>query len=300
MTHIAFIGLGTMGQNVTRNLMRAGYKLTVYNRTPGRADEFLKAGAYEAVTPAEAVKNVDVIMIMVSDDAAVNAVVFGKDGVLEGVESNQIVIDLTTVHPRTSLKEAEAFNNKGVEFLDAPVFGSKAESRDAGLWIVIGGKKETYEQILPIFKVISETQHYMGGNGKGSSMKLVGNLVVATQINALGESMVLAQKAGLNPKDVLGVFEVTDFKSPILSGVGDALCRRDFSPSFYLKLMLKDANLILDFAEDLNVPIPVTSVIRETIKTAVNRGWGELNASAFIKVLEENASVEVSYRDIEG
>jgi len=297
MKKIAFLGLGIMGQNVTANLLKAGYDVTVYNRTPGKAGRLLAAGAKEAATAREAVAGAEVIMIMVSDDKAVEAMVFGEDGALAGVQSGQIAIDLTTVNPKTALREAAAFNAKGVEFLDAPVFGSKGESRDAGLWIIIGGNKETFERVLPIFKVISATQHYMGENGKGSAMKLVGNLVVAAQLHALGESMVLAEKAGLNARDVLGVFEVTDFKSPILSGVGDALCRRDFSPSFYLKLMLKDANLISEFAQALNVPVPAASAIRETIKTAVNRGYGELNASALIRVLEENAGVEVHYED---
>ncbi len=297
MKKIAFLGLGIMGQNVTANLLKAGYGVTVYNRTPGKAGRLLAAGAKEAATAREAVADAEVIMIMVSDDAAVNAMVFGEDGALAGAHAGQIAIDLTTIHPKTSLNECAAFNAKGIEFLDAPVFGSKAESRDAGLWIVIGGKKEIYESVLPIFKVISATTHYMGENGKGAAMKLVGNMIVAYQLHALGEAMTLAEKAGLNPRDVLGVFEVTDFKSPILSGVGDAVCRRDFSPSFYLKLMLKDANLMAAFAQDLNVPTPGVAAIRETIKTAVNRGYGDLNASALIRVLEENAGVEIKYED---
>jgi 3-hydroxyisobutyrate dehydrogenase-like beta-hydroxyacid dehydrogenase len=296
MEKIAFLGLGIMGQNVTVNLLKAGYSVTVYNRTAAQAARVVKAGATLAPTAREAVAGADVVMIMVSDDAAVEAMVFGENGALAGVTSGQIVMDLTTVLPKTSLREAAAFNAKGAEFLDAPVFGSKGESRDAALWIVVGGKREAFDQVLPIFKVISATQHYMGDNGKGTSMKLVGNLVVAAELEALGESMALAVKAGLDPKDVLGVFAVADFKAPLLSGVGDALCRRDFSPSFYLKLMLKDANLIAAFAQELNVPIPAAAATREIIKTAVNKGWGDLNASAMIRVIEENAGVEVKYR----
>jgi 3-hydroxyisobutyrate dehydrogenase-like beta-hydroxyacid dehydrogenase len=133
----------------------------------------------------------------------------------------------------------------------------------------------------------------MGGPAMGASMKLVGNLIVAFQLEAIGEAMVLATKAGLNPHDVLGVLHVTDFKSPIFDGVGAALVRRDFEVNFALKLMLKDANLIARFAQDLNVPIPGAAAIRENIKIGVNKGWGEENASAFIKVLEEGAGVEV-------
>jgi len=295
MEKVAFLGLGIMGYNVSANLLKAGYPLTVYNRTPERAAGLVNAGAQRARTPRKAVADADVIMIMLSDDKAIEGVVFGPDGVLEGVRAGQVAIDLTTCMPKTSLREAAAFNAKGVEFLDAPVFGSKGESRDAGLWIVSGGKREIFDRMLPLFKVISATQHYMGENGKGTSMKLCGNLVVASQLEALGEAMTLATKAGLNAEDVLGVLHVTDFKSPIFDGVGDALARRDFSPSFYLKLMLKDANLISSFAQELNVPLPASAATREVIKTAVNRGWGDENASAMIKVIEQMAGVEVKY-----
>lgn len=295
MEKIAFLGLGIMGYNVAANLLKHGYPVTVYNRTAERADGLVKQGAQQAATPKEAVTGADVIMIMVSDDKAIQDMVFGQNGVLEGVHAGQVAIDLTTCLPKTSLCEAAAFNDKGVQFLDAPVFGSKGESRDAGLWIVVGGPRELFDRMLPIFKCISATQHYMGENGKGTSMKLVGNLVVASQLEALGEAMTLATKAGLKAEDVLGVLHVTDFKSPIFDGVGDALARRDFSPSFYLKLMLKDANLISSFAQDLNVSLPASAATREVIKAAVNKGWGDENASAMIKVIEQMAGVEVKY-----
>ena len=296
MEKIAFLGIGIMGHNVVVNLIKAGYPVTVYNRTAVKCEPLVALGCSQAKTPKEAVSNVDIVMVMLSDDSGIEDVMFGKDGIIEGIKPGQIVIDLTTCLPNTSLKEATAVNSKGARFLDAPVFGSKNESRDAGLWIVVGGENEDYKKVLPIFKSISETTHYMGENGKGSSMKLVGNLVVAAQIEAVAESLTLATKAGQDPKDVLDVLSVTDFKSPILSGVGDAVCRRDFSPSFYLKLMLKDANLISAFAQDLNVCLPASAAIREVIKAGVNKGWGNENASAFVKVIEQMAGVEISYK----
>ncbi|MEN6524303.1 MAG: NAD(P)-dependent oxidoreductase [Anaerolineaceae bacterium] len=295
MENIAFIGLGIMGHNIAANLLKAEYPLTVYNRTASKATLLIAEGARFAATPREAIEGADVVMIMVNDDKGIEDVFFGSNGIHESLKPGQIVIDLTTCLPKTSLREAAACQAKGAHFLDAPVFGSKGESHDAGLWIVVGGEKAIFDKVLPIFKHISATQHYMGENGKGSSMKLVGNLVVASQIEALGEAMTLATKAGLNPKDVLGVLHVTDFKSPIFDGVGDSLCRRDFSPSFYLKLMLKDANLIAAFSQELNVSTPASAATREVIKAAVNQGWGEENASAFIKVLEEMSKVEVKY-----
>jgi 3-hydroxyisobutyrate dehydrogenase-like beta-hydroxyacid dehydrogenase len=293
MAKIAYLGMGIMGQGMAANLLKAGHEVTVWNRTPERCAPLVEKGAKQASTPAEAVKGAEIIMYCLSEDSAVKAAVFGENGVLSAVSAGQIAIDMTTEHPDTSRIQAAAYAEKGVEFLDAPVFGSKNEARDGGLWIPVGGKREIYEKVKPILELLSETTHYMGENGKGTSMKLVGNLVVASQLEALGEALVLATKAGLNAEDVLGVLHVTDFKSPIFDGVGGALVNRDFSTFFALKWLLKDANLIAQFAQDLNSPIPAAAAIRETIKTAVNQGWGEENASAMIKALELAAGVTV-------
>jgi len=293
MKKIAYIGMGIMGRGMAANLLKAGYPVTVWNRTAERCQPLVDLGATQAATVADAVTGADVIMYCLSDDAAVKKLVFGSGGMLDSVQSGQRVVDMTTVLRDTSLMEAAAFEQQGVKFLDAPVFGSKNEAAGGGLWIVVGGERAIYDELQPILEVLSETTHYMGESGQGSAMKLVGNLVVASQLEALGEAMILGVKAGLDPEDVLGVLHVTDFKSPIFDGVGAALIERDFSPYFALKLMLKDANLISQFAQDLNSPIPAVAVIRENIKAAVNKGWGEENASAFIKVLEEMGGVEV-------
>jgi 3-hydroxyisobutyrate dehydrogenase-like beta-hydroxyacid dehydrogenase len=282
-----------MGQGMAANLVKAGYPVTVWNRTAARCEPLVGQGATQANSPAEAIAGADVIMYCVSDDAAVEALVFGEGGVLAGVKAGQIVVDLTTIHPDTTRQEAAAYAEKGVRFLDAPVFGSKNEAANGGLWIVVGGDRDLFEQVKPILEILSETTHYMGGTAMGTSMKLVGNLVVASQLEALGEALSLATKAGLDPEDVLGVLHVTDFKSPIFDGVGQMLINRDFTTHFSLKLMLKDANLIARFAQDLNVPVPASAATREVIKAAVNKGWGGENASAFIKQLEEQAGVQV-------
>lgn len=293
MEKITYLGLGIMGRGMAANLLKAGYPVTVWNRTPARSEPLVAQGAAQASSPAEAVAGSDVVMYCLSDDTAVKDLVFGEGGVLAGIKSGQVVIDLTTVHPDTTRMEAAAYAEKGVRFLDAPVFGSKNEAANGGLWIVVGGDRKLFEQVKPILEVLSETTHYMGGTAMGTSMKLVGNLVVASQLEALGEAMTLATKAGLNPEDVLGVLHVTDFKSPIFDGVGQMLINRDFTTHFSLKLMLKDANLIAQFAQDLNVPLPASAATREVIKTAVNQGWGGENASAFIKQLEAQAGVQV-------
>ncbi len=282
-----------MGSGMATNLLKAGYHVTVWNRNPESCKPLVEQGATQAQTPAQAVENAEAIAYCLANDNAVEEVVFGQDGILSNVRSHQIAIDMSTVHPDTSRREAAAYAQKDVEFLDAPVFGSKNESASGGLWIVVGGKQDVFERVKPILEPLSETIHYLGDTGKGAAMKLIGNSIVATQIEALGEAMVLATKAGLNPKDVLDVLHVVDFRSPIFDGMGKTLVNRDFTPSFALKHMLKDANLIARFAQDLNSPMPAAALVRETIKAAVNQGWGEENASALIKALELEAGVTV-------
>lgn len=293
MTKIAYLGMGTMGRGMAGNLVQAGHDVTVWNRSPERCADLVSRGAKQAATVGAAVDGAEVVMFCLSDDAAVEDLVWGAGDLLNAVKEGQIVVDMSTIHPATTRKEAAAYKAKGVKFLDAPVFGSKNEAANGGLWIVVGGEQDLYECVKPLLEPLSETTHYMGEAGMGTSMKLVGNLCVAAEIEALGEAMVLATKAGLNPEDVLGVLHVTDFKTPIFDGVGGALINRDFSTHFALKLMLKDANLIARFAQDLNVPTPAAAAIRENIKAAVNKGWGDENASAFIKNIEDQAGVVV-------
>lgn len=293
ITTIGYLGIGVMGQGMVPNLVKAGYEVRAYNRTPAKAEAMRAHGAQVVTTVTEAVQGADLVMYCLSNDDAVEQAVWGEGGVLASVSQGQIVVDMSTVHPQLSLREHQAFAERGVAFLDAPVFGSRNEAAGGGLWIVVGGDEAVFAQAQPALEALSETLHYMGGPAKGTSMKLVGNLVVAMQLEALGEAMVLAQKAGLDPRAVLGVLHVTDFKSPIFDGVGAALVARDFGVHFALEHMLKDANLIARFAQDLNSPIPAAAAVRETIKGAVNQGWGEENASALIKMLELQGATEV-------
>ena len=293
MQPIAYLGLGVMGGGMAGTLLEAGYPLTVWNRSDGPAQKLAAKGAKVADSPAGCVAGAEVVMLCLANDAAVEEVVFAEKGILSGSKAGQIVCDASTVHPDTSRREQKAFEEKGVKFLDTPVFGSKKESASGGLWVLAGGDRETFDTVKPILQTLGETVHYMGGTGTGTSMKLVGNLIVAMQLEALGEAMILAVKAGLDPTDALEVLGVTDFKSPILTGTGKSLVARDFSVSFQLKHLLKDATLIDRLATDLDAPIPAMAAVRETIKAAVNQGFGDENASAIIKVLEKNGGATV-------
>src|SRR2546429_2827807 len=290
---ISYLGLGTMGSGMAANLLEAGYKLTVWNRNAEKCEPFSRKGARVADTPADAVRDVDLIMYSLSNDQAVEEVVFGAKGILRGINQDQIAIDMSTVLPATSLREAEAYAKGGVDFLDAPVFGSKQESADAKLWILAAGNKGIFEKVKPVLEHLGQTVHYFGKNGNAAAMKLVGNLIVALELEALAEGLVLAQKAGLDLSTVMEVLKVADFRSPLIASNGQNILKRDFSTSFALKLMLKDAGLIEKFAGSLRSPIPGLRVVEKNLKSAVALGFEKENASAVIKALEKEAGVEV-------
>ena len=232
-------------------------------------------------------------MYSLSNDEAVEEVVFGPNGILSAINQGQIAIDMSTVLPATSLREQEVYAKHGVDFLDAPVFGSKQESADAKLWILAAGNKAIFEEVKPVLGHLGQTVHYFGKNGNAAAMKLVGNLIVALEMEALAEGLILAQKAGLDLKTVMEVVKVADFRSPLLVSNGQNILKRDFSTNFALKLMLKDAGLIEKFAESLESPIPALHVAKKNLESAVALGFGTENASALIKALEKEAGVEV-------
>ena len=290
---ISYLGLGTMGSGMASNLLKAGYEVTVWNRNAEKCEPFRRNGAHVADTPADAARDVDVVMYSLSNDQAIEEVVFGAEGILTGINEGQIAIDMSTVLPATSLREHEAYAKHGVDFLDVPVFGSKQESADAKLWIMAAGNKAIFEKVKPVLEHLGQTVHYFGKNGNAAAMKLVGNLIVALEMEALAEGLVLAQKAGLDLKTVMEVVKVADFRSPLLVSNGQNILKRDFSTSFALKLMLKDAGLIEKFAESLPSPIPALRVAQKNLKSAVALGFGKENASALIKALEKEAGVEV-------
>ena len=290
---ISYLGLGTMGAGMASNLLKAGYKLTVWNRSAEKCKPFARKGARLAESPADAIRDADLVIYMLSNDQAVEEVVFGANGILSGIKEGQIAMDMSTVLPATSLREQEAYSKRGVDFLDAPVFGSKNESANAELWIMAAGKKHTFEKVKPVLQHLGQTVHYFGKNGNATAMKLVGNLIVALELEALSEGLVLARKAGLDLSTVMEVVKVADFRSPLLVSNGQNILKRDFSTSFALKLMLKDAGLIDKFAGSLQSPIPGLRVVENHLKSAVALGFEKENASAVIKALEKEAGVEV-------
>jgi 3-hydroxyisobutyrate dehydrogenase-like beta-hydroxyacid dehydrogenase len=293
---ISYLGLGTMGSGMASNLLKAGYQLTVWNRSAEKCEPFARKGARVADTPADAVRNVDLVMYSLTNDQAVEEVVFGAKGILAAISEGRIAVDMSTVLPATSLREEKAYAERGVDFIDAPVFGSKQEAADAKLWILAAGNRAIFEKVKPVLEHLGQTIHYFGKNGNAAAMKLVGNLIVALEMEALAEGLVLARKAGLDLNTVMEVVKVADFRSPLLVSNGQNILKRNFSTSFALKLMLKDAGLIEKFATSVESPIPALRVVEKNLASAVALGFGTENASAVIKALEKEAGVEVNGR----
>lgn len=294
MTRIAFLGLGVMGRGMVANLLSAGHSVTVWNRSSVDLDDVVAAGAKVSSSISDAVGGVDLVMLCLSNDEAVRAIVLGDDGVASSIGDGKVVVDLSTVSPEASAEVRGAVESRGSSFLDAPVFGSKGEAAAGGLWVVVGGETAALESARPALDAISSSVHHMGAAGSGVKMKLVGNLVVASQLLALGEALTLAKKAGLDLQAVLDVLAVTDFRSPIFDGVGPAVIEGDYAPSFALKLMAKDAGLITAFAQQLGVPVPSVDAAGVYIADAVAEGWGDENASALIKALAKAADTDLT------
>jgi len=290
---IGFIGLGIMGHPMALNLVKAGYKVTVFNRTRSKAEPLEKSGALVAATPAEAARLADVVMIIVSDTAAVEEVVLGKGGILETLRSGAIVIDSSTISPAFSRKLACHAAGKGASWLDAPVTGSKHGAERGELTFMIGGDREALDRALPVLQVLGKKHIYCGAHGSGLSAKLAQNAIQATMVEVFCEGFVLATKAGVHPQTMFEIIQssmaraaLTDFKAPFIF-------KGDFTPYFPLKLMHKDLELAMETAYAQNVPMPAAAAVKEVYGTAKAQGKGDLDYAAVITFLEEVAGVKV-------
>ena len=288
---IGFIGLGIMGSGMVRNLLRAGHRVTAWNRTVRPLHPDL-AQATLIRTIGEAVGDKAVTLACLTGPDAQRETLLGAKGVFASVRTGSIVADATTTDPKLTLELAAAARERGIRYLDTPVFGSKNEAWDGRLDFVCGGSRSDFEELKPVLEPLAATVHYMGSVSKGASAKLVGNLLVAAQMASLGEALALARKAGLDAEALMGYLDVTDFSSALIRGVGRATLAGDFEPNFYLRHMLKDARLIGDFARSMAVAAPQAALIAELYQAAVNRGLGELNASGLHKMLFEMSGIE--------
>ena len=286
-TEVGFIGLGIMGRPMALNLVKAGYKLTVYNRTASKAEPLKAAGATVASTPAEAVKNAEFIVSIVSDTAAMEEVVTGKGGALEKLRSGAVWIDSSTISPVVSVKLSRLMEARGAKLLDAPVTGSKHGAEKGELLFMIGGEEDPLKKAGPLIDVMGKKYIHLGGNGNGLSCKVSMNAILATQLLIFCESVLVAKKAGVDPQQFLEVMQSSFARSHLVDFKAPFIFKGDFTPYFPLGLMHKDLNLALENAYANNAPMPTAAAVKEVFGAGRAQGKGELDIGAVITVLED-------------
>lgn len=290
---IGFIGLGLMGKPMAKNLLKAGYPLVVYNRTKRKVKELVDSGAESGKSPEELARKSKVIITMVSDPTALKEVILGEKGVIHGAKKGSILIDMSTIAPPVTREVAQKLKKNGVDMLDAPVSGSVPGATAGTLCIMVGGKKDVYDKSLKILKKMGKNIFYIGKSGMGSYMKLVVNLIAAIINQAMAEGLVLGTKAGLSPDLILDVLSAGAGKAALIEVKGPAVLKRNFKTNFALKHMYKDLHLILDAAEELQVPLPLTGRTLEIYRKALEKGLGEKDFCSIINMLEDWAGKKV-------
>ena len=283
-----------MGYPMARNLLQAGHDVALWSHTTEKARELAAAhkGRF-CSTPREVAENADCIFLCVGDTAMSRQVILGEGGIIEGARRGTVEADASTVSPTESRKIGQALAAKGIDFLDAPCTGSKPGAEGGTLTFMIGGDREVFERVRPYFEVMGKRFYYCGGPGLGLHAKLSQNLILSNLLQGFNEGMVLAAKAGVDPELLLDILNNSAAKSGLVSAKAPFVLRREFDPAFSVKWMHKDIGLMLDSANELNVPVPLTALTRQMFQAAIAKGHGEEDICATIKVLEDLAGVEV-------
>lgn len=290
---IGFIGLGIMGKPMVRNLLKAGYAPTIYNRSRPAMEELSRAGATVGSSPKDVAAVSGVVITMLPNSPDVEAIVLGTNGVLEGAKPGTIVIDMSTISPLVSRKIYEEAKKGGVAALDAPVSGGEKGAIEGTLSIMVGGDQEIFDAVVPIFQTMGKTITYMGPAGAGGFTKLANQVIVAINLTAIGEALTLGAKAGLDPERLIQALSGGMAGSRCLDMKGPRIIERNFTPGFKTDLHYKDLGLIMEAAHALQVPLPTTAGVQELFSALRVKGRGALDHSAVITILEDLAGVQV-------
>ena len=286
---VAFLGLGIMGRPMASNLVKAGHQVTVWNRTGGKDVE----GATTAASPAEAARDAEVIWTCVSDTKAVESVMFGPQGVHESLTEGQIIADSSTISPSATRHFAERVRAKGVQWVDAPMTGSKAGAESGTLIFIVGGDESAIEKLKPLFAAMGKKFFRMGETGKGQAAKLVMNLQIALIYEGFAEALTLATKLGVDADTLIPLIEASMVRSGVVEYKAPFVLKRDFSPNFPLRLMRKDLRLTLEAAKEARVKLPGLETVEEIYDMATEDGHENLDYAATLTLLEKWAGVEV-------
>jgi 2-hydroxy-3-oxopropionate reductase len=282
-----------MGKPMSRNLMKAGYSLVVYDIFPGPVAELKEAGAGQGGSCAATAAAAPIVITMLPDGPEVETAVLGPGGVLEGAKAGTVVVDMSSISPMVSQKVAAACAAKGVDFLDAPVSGGEPKAIDGTLAIMVGGKPEVFERVRPVLEKMGASVTLTGAVGAGNVTKLANQIMVACNIAAMGEALVLATKAGLDPEVVFNAVKGGLAGSTVLNAKAPMVIGRNFKPGFRINLHEKDLRNALQAAEAMKVSLPFTSLAQQMLIALMNDGKGNLDHSAIVTFIEHMAGVEV-------
>ena len=292
--NVGFVGLGIMGRPMARNLIKAGYSLTVYDVVATSMEELATDGAAVASSAREVGEKTPVVITMVPDSADSEAAILGPGGVLEGASAGSTVIDMSSIAPGTSQKIAAACEAAGVSFLDAPVSGGEPKAIDGTLAIMVGGKKDVFDRYTDLLAVTGASIVLCGDYGAGNTTKLANQIVVAANIEAVAEALTLARKAGLDPAVVYDAIKGGLAGSTVLDAKAPMMIAGDFNPGFRIRLHQKDLHNALLTGKELGVPLPVTSLIQQMFGALMNEGKADLDHSAIANFIEGMAGIAIS------
>ena len=290
---IGFIGLGIMGNPMSRNLIKAGHSLVVYDIVPALLDAGVAHGAARGASSADAAARSELIITMLPDGPQVEEAVLGSGGVLEGAQKGAIVVDMSSISPLVAQKVGAACAAKGVHFLDAPVSGGEPKAIDGTLAIMVGGDKAIFDKVLPVLQAMGSSVTLTGAIGAGNVTKLANQIMVACNIAAMGEALVLATRAGLDPGVVFNAVKGGLAGSTVLNAKAPMVIARNFKPGFRIKLHQKDLRNALLAAESMKVGLPLTSLVQQMLMSLMNEGKGDLDHSAIVNFIEDMAGIEV-------
>jgi 2-hydroxy-3-oxopropionate reductase len=295
MANIGFIGLGIMGRPMAGHLVAGGHKLFVTTRS-GTPQELLDQGATACANGREVARHVDIVITMLPDTPDVETVLFGKDGVAEGLTAGKIVVDMSSISPIETKEFAKKINALGCDYLDAPVSGGDVGAKAGTLTIMVGGPEAAFEKVKPIFELMGKNITLVGGNGDGQTTKVANQIIVALTIEAVGEALIFASKAGADPARVRQALMGGFASSRILEVHGERMIKRNFAPGFRIALHQKDLNLALQGARSLGVSLPNTATCQELYNAAVAAGGAAWDHSAMVRVLEKLADFEIGQK----
>jgi 3-hydroxyisobutyrate dehydrogenase-like beta-hydroxyacid dehydrogenase len=287
---VGFIGLGLMGKPMARNLLKAGFPLAVWNRTKSRGDDLVREGARWGESPRDVAAASDVVITIVSDPPAIESVLWGASGVMDGLRKGGVLVDSSTVSPELARRAAAACAERGIEFLDAPVTGGTWGAESGDLVFMIGGRQETLTRIEPVLQAMGKRFFLLGTNGAGQTVKLAMNMILALEVEALAESLALVTGAGVAAEKLVEVLQSSMARAGVLDVKAPVMLKGDFKPSFPLRLMHKDMRLALELAKQLGITLPAGAAAYETYSTVKAAAKDDVDFAAIARFWQKAQS----------